>query len=417
MYKPINQQTKLPLGIFLLLFLPFSLIAQDEDYIGLFLTWKDDPTSTMVVDWHSFDQANQSLFYRPEGDSDWLEVESEVLAFPHALPERWIHRVALSGLDADSRYYIRIGEQGEDRYFLTMPADISQKAVRIALGGDTMHAQEDMERTNRQVMRYNPDFVVIGGDLAYADGDPTKIGKWYDWFEAYNNTLIAPDGRVVPMVVGIGNHEVQQSSFDNHAGFEATEEHRASIAPFFFGLFAFPGQPGYGLLDFGNYLSLFVLDTDHANAMEGAQLEWLEENLSKRMDVLHRIPIYHIPAFPSVRKYDGHRTTIVRNSFVPLFEKYGVRLAFENHDHAYKRTFPILEGGIDEKGVVYVGDGSWGTSPRKVHDAATTWYLNKAMSVRAFTILSLEGNGYSLIAVDENGRVIDSYPENPFILK
>jgi len=92
-------------------------------------------------------------------------------------------------------------------------------------------------------------------------------------------------------------------------------------------------------------------------------------------------------------------------------------LAFENHDHAYKRTYPILEEKVNERGIVYVGDGSWGTRPREVHSARNTWYLNKAQSIRAFTIVSLEGRGYSLISVDEYGRVIDAYPNNPLHLR
>jgi len=416
--KILNYTSKKVFPIFfLILFInQFQAFGQNE-FIGWFLTWKEDPTSTMVVDWHSFDESGQTLMIRKEGEQDWQEKKSNVLEFPFSSPQRWIHRVELKGLDPDSRYDIRVEGQERKLHFRTMPSDLGEKSIRIAVGGDTMHEKKNMERTGRQAMSFDPDFVLIGGDLAYANGNPEAVGRWYQWFEAYNNSLIADDGRIVPMLVAIGNHEVQKGYFKNHPDFEPTDEHRERIAPFFFNLFAFPSHPGYGVLDFGQYLSLLLLDTDHINAIAGEQRDWLAKTLEDRSDFLHLIPIYHIPGYPSVRDYNGGSHKGVREHWIPLFEKHGVRLAFENHDHAYKRTHPILEEKVNEKGIVYVGDGSWGTRPREVHSARDTWYLNKAQSIRAFTILSLEGRGYSLISVDEYGRVIDAYPNNPLHLR
>ena len=91
----------------------------------------------------------------------------------------------------------------------------------------------------------------------------------------------------------------------------------------------------------------------------------------------------------------------------------GVKLAFENHDHAYKRTFPIKNNKIDREGIVYIGDGSWGTRPREVHKLEETWYLQKAQSIRAFTLVTLQGSYFNILSIDEDGNLIDSYPQNP----
>lgn len=400
-----------------LLVIQFPVFAQasssSDDFIGIFLTWKEDPTSTMVVDWHSFSKESQIIQYRKEGAREWIALNSLVHAFPFSEPKRWVHRVELTALEADSRYNFRVGGSKKNYYFRTMPADLSDKSIRIAVGGDTMHDKQVMENTGKLVMTYDPDFVLIGGDLAYANGDSAQVSRWYDWFEAYNNSLVTDYGRVVPMVVAIGNHEVRKGYIGNHKDILPTDKTRAMVAPFFYDLFAFPGQPGYGVLDFGKYLSIFTLDTDHTNFIEGEQLQWLENSLKNRTEVMHLLPIYHIPAFPSARDYDGPSSKKVRDHWVPLFEKYGVKIAFENHDHTYKRTYPILQEKVDQKGIVYVGDGSWGTVPRDVHPVASTWYLYRAYKVRAFTIVSLEGKGYSFISVNEFGKVIDTYPNNP----
>ncbi|EPR65884.1 hypothetical protein ADICYQ_5029 [Cyclobacterium qasimii M12-11B] len=51
--------------------------------------------------------------------------------------------------------------------------------------------------------------------------------------------------------------------------------------------------------------------------------------------------VYHVPAYPSARAFTGTTQTMIREHWVPLFEKSSIQLVFENHDHAYKRTYPI----------------------------------------------------------------------------
>lgn len=396
--------------ILLLLFSASFAQAQEAPY-AFYLTWNQDPTTSMVVDWHANGMDSQVLKIRRKGTTDWSDMESDVLPYPFS--ERMVHRVALLGLRPDTAYEIMLPGNEEVYYFRTMPANLNEKSLKIAIGGDSMHRKEWFEKTNRMVTFFEPDFIIIGGDMAYENGLPENIDRIYDWFEAYSNTLITADKRILPCVVAIGNHEVVGGYYGKNSGYEQTNSFRKRIAPYFYGLFAFPGQPGYNVLDFGTYLSLIILDTEHSNPIEGVQTEWLVKTLKERENVLHRIPIYHVPAFPSVRNYDGQTQTLVRENWVPLFEENGVRIAFENHDHAYKRTFPIKNLQLDQSGITYVGDGSWGVAERDIHDVDATWYLKKAQSIRAFTLLTLEGQQFSLISVDEEGRIIDSYPESP----
>nr|MBI1231518.1 metallophosphoesterase [Cytophagales bacterium] len=400
------------LVFFLAAFTVSSALAQ-QDPTGIFLTWKEDPLTTMVVDWHLEASTAEVLHVSEKGSGTWAPHTSHVHPFPHS--ERYIHRVALSGLKPGTSYSIKFGKRDKVYYFNTMPADISKEAIRIAIGGDSMHDQAFMEKTNSQVAKYDPHFAVIGGDLAYANGDPKNVKRWYQWFDAVKNTLIREDGRIIPLVLGIGNHEVRKGVFEEGEEIVYNDENRAKMAPFYYGLFAFPGQPGYGVLDFGKYFSFFLLDSDHSNPIIGPQTDWFKRELAVRDDVTQIITMHHVPAYPSVRDFNGTTQARVREHWLPLIEKAGVKLVFENHDHAYKRTFPIKNNQVDKDGVVYIGDGSWGTTPREVHDPATTWYLDKAISVRAFTLVTLQGSAYNILSIDEDGNVIDSYPPNPLI--
>jgi acid phosphatase type 7 len=382
---------------------------------SFFLTWTSDPTTTMDVDWHMDELNPTTLYFRRRGTEKWHAFESDVLPYPFS--PRYIHRVGLQGLRSNTEYELRFATSDSIYYFRTLPKNLNGKSLKIAIGGDSMHRKEWFEKTNGVVTSYDPDFVIIGGDMAYENGLAENIQRIYDWFDAYTNTLVMEDNRIIPCIVAIGNHEVVGGYYRQHDGYNQTDEFRRRIAPYFYGLFAFPGQPGYNVLDFGKYLSLIILDTEHSNPIAGVQTEWLKATLESRKNVLHKIPIYHVPAFPSVRDYNGTTQTLVRETWTPIFEENGVTIAFENHDHAYKRTYPIRAQQVDESGIVYVGDGSWGVQEREVHSLDSAWYLKKVQSVKAFTLLTLEGSKFSFISVDENGNVIDSFSESDLSMR
>jgi acid phosphatase type 7 len=378
---------------------------------GLFLTWQRDPTTTMTVDWHTGDAAPGAVLqFRRQGERRWQSRAPQSFPFPHS--ERTIHRVELTGLRPDATYEFRTGEASRSYTFRTMPAR-ADRPVRFIAGGDVRHNQEMMERTGRQAAVYDPDFIVWGGDLAYADGLPQNVGRWYEFFDAIRNTLVTPEGRAIPILLALGNHEVAGSYHFRIDGYRQDVETRRRISPFFYDLFATPGQPGYGVIDFGDYMSVVLLDTDHNNPIAGAQTAWLERTLRERQRVPHVFPVYHVPGYPSVRAFDGEVSQRVREHWVPLFDRYGVRVAFENHDHIYKRTWPLRGGERHADGVVYLGDGAWGVGVREIgrdQGGNMAPYLERAESVRHFILGEIRGAERRFIMVDEEGTVFDEFP-------
>ncbi len=351
------------------------------------------------------------IVYWPAGDADAAQRLDMHMAEIRGWDGHFLHRIELTGLEPDTEYRFRPGDSDRELGFRTMPAELD-RPIRLAVGGDTRHQQRWMERTNRVAMQYEPDMILWGGDLAYADGLPERTYRWVEWFQANDNTLIHEDGRIVPIILAIGNHEVQRGYYLNHDGFEPTDDWRLRIAPFFYQLFAFPGQPGYNVLDFGDYLSIISLDTDHSNPVAD-QADWLDAVLAQRSDVPHVFPHYHVPGFPSHRPYGGATSARVREYWMPLFERHGIELAFENHDHTYKRTVPIRAEQPHPRGVIYIGDGAWGVGTRTVHDPAETWYLHHAESTRHAIIVTLEATHRHVLVVSEDGDVIDELPHAP----
>ncbi|MDO5505475.1 MAG: metallophosphoesterase family protein [Pseudoxanthomonas suwonensis] len=398
------------------------LHARAIDPLGLVLSWQRDPTTTMTIDWHTADAGDgaQVQFRPADGEHEWRSVGGSQQAFPFS--DRTINRVELTGLQPDTDYLFRVGDFTRERRFRTMPSQIVTRPVRIALGGD-VRGTEPAARVSRFAMQHDPDFVIWGGDLAYANGDEGNVSRWYELLDQTMHLLVTPDGRSVPVVMGIGNHEVRGGYITNNdhdlrkalPAYTQTDASRAQVAPFYYALVSWPGQPGWGALDFGDYLSLLLLDTDHSNPVDGEQTRWLQQALQQRIGrVAHVLPIYHVGAYPSVRDWEGRVHQRVRQHWSPLFDQFRVPMVFENHDHTYKRTWPIRGGKVDPRGTVYMGDGAWGTGPRVIgrsHEAHA-WYLDRVASQYHSIILTLQGNYQSLLVVNDEGTVIDEYPRS-----
>ncbi len=403
-------------AIYIPLFILVSTFSYSQtEPTGLYLTWQKDPTSTMTIDWHTLpeDHAKPFIYYRQKDRHEWSKEQGNNFDFPNS--DRIVNRIELTGLKANTTYHFKFDGFERVYQFTTLPENIDSEPLSFAIGGDTYdrgHWARHiwMERMNRVVMQYQPKFIVWGGDLAYADGRPDQSWRWEGWFDAIKNTLIDKDGKVIPILPTIGNHEVNKSVHSWGKDYEQINALREKSAPFFYSLLAFPGQPGFKTLDIGNYLSLIILDTDHTNPINGIQEKWLQNSLEDRKEIPHVFPVYHVPAYPSHNELDNRSSERVRKYWSPLFDKYNVPWAFEYHDHSYKRTPPIRNGSVHSKGTVYIGDGGWGTQLKQPKDAHNTWYLDTTIRERHAVLISLYRDQRFLRAVNESGQIIDEYP-------
>jgi acid phosphatase type 7 len=383
----------------------------DPEVTGVMLSWQNDPTSTMTIDWHQTAAGPAAqLFVRREGTGDeaWTAIAASESPFPHST--RRIFRAEVPGLQADTRYEFRLAPHPDVHVFRTMPSTLD-RPVRLAVGGDVGQIPSVMERTGREAARYDPDVVVFGGDLAYADGLPENVDRWYEFFDVLTRSLVTDDGRRIPVLAAIGNHEVVDGYFRWHSDYEDTDAWRESVAPYYFALFAFPGHPGYGVLDFGDYLSLVLLDSEHVNPTDGAQAVWLENTLAARAHVPFVFPVYHVPAFPSTRSGTEYETAQVLLNWLPAFDRHGILLAFEHHDHAYKRTHPIRDGKMDDRGTVYVGDGAWGAHLREIgqYQDVPPWYIDRAISRYHFNLVTLQPGRVRVTSIADDGEILDRF--------
>jgi len=368
----------------------------------LFLTWQRDPTTTMTIQWigPEKDHAGVAVHYAPFGGSDWFPLwkQARPTVTPFPTTDHKVFRVELTGLTPGTEYQFGIGGRAKPLRFRTMPARLTD-AFTFVSGGDcgvNPHAVAN----NVVAAKQDPMFALLGGDLGYDNGRSASTSLAFQ--RNYSQTMIDGKGRLIPMVVCIGNHEV-------NGGYGKTRKE----APYFFalhdGLFA---DASYAALDFGDYLSLVLLDTGHAAKIEGEQTAWLDKALAARVEWPHLLVCNHVPAYPSFRAADvsDDKNTGTgsgnRKHWVPLFERYNVDIVLEHHDHTFKRTHPLKDGLRDPNGIVYLGDGSWGRLrvPKK---AESRPYLATANDAYHLTVHRIEGDVRYHLAVEETGKILD----------
>lgn len=392
---------RISLGVFAFLSFVSAGFVQANDSFdppALYLSWQRDPTTSMTIQWHTLEEARTTLFYRELGTAKWQRADGDQHELPGSI--RTVHTIELTGLKPKQDYEFCFWPSAKVFKFRTMPSDLKQP-VRFVTGGDVYHERAWMDNMNKLAARFDPAFVVFGGDLAYAcDGSdkPDKMERWDAYFDSWKKCAVTEDGRLIPMIVTIGNHEVRGSL--------RQPPERAAV---FYSLFATPGKKGYARLDFSSYLTLLLMDSAHIQPVIGDQTTWLGESLRARKKVPHIFPFYHVPAYPSYRSDTNGSSAVVtqeiRANWCPLFERYGVQVAFEHHDHTFKRTHPIKAGKIDPKGIVYIGDGCWGVGERKPEPSR--WYLAKAAAARHFYVVTLYPEARHVTAVNERGQIFD----------
>lgn len=369
----------------------FALSSLFGELSVVYLSYQHDPAHTVMVHWHAARKQAPEVTYRLKGDEAWMVQEGIVVQLSES--RVCVHTVELIDLAPGAEYEFCI--QGEPFRFRTLPETLS-RPVRFIIGGDALFDRKIFQKMNVQIAAQNPDFIVVGGDIAYTCGVPGWIQnlqsatrRWHIFFTEWKNRMVTTDGRLIPIVPVVGNHDVRLTA-------------RGS---YFYTLFSLPEAIAFRVLDSGDYLSLFLLDTGHSCTVQGMQADWLKKQLSQREDRPYKMAAYHVSAYPSVYPFEARTSQAVRAMWSPLFERYHVPLVFEHHNHAYKRTFPLKGGRIDPEGVVYMGDGSWGVHARV---AKPQWYLARGERANAVCLVTLTRAQADVEALQIDGKTIDT---------
>jgi acid phosphatase len=143
-------------------------------------------------------------------------------------------------------------------------------------------------------------------------------------------------------------------------------------------------------------VQLLLLDS---NRVDQAQTVWLRRTLQESL-ARWKVAVFHHPAY-TCGTYRSHPAVV--RSWVPLFERYGVRLVLSGHDHNYQRF-------AARNGVTYVVHGG-GTPNLYALQSCPPGYPRRVFgrAERGFLYLNVRESELRGLAVDTRGRVVDRF--------
>jgi len=380
-------------------------LGAQADPRHIYLTYSDDPESSVDINIIvESDVEVMHVYYDTEPrhevrDAYANHVEAVHVPTPMALADgRALYVAALKNLTPGTLYSFVAGESefgySRELKFKTLPG--GDAPLRFVNGGD-MGADGRARTILKLAAQRDPDFALLGGDLAYENGmlgDGELVDAWLDnWFNYMRRT----DGGLVPIITCIGNHEVNKTHYDDPM----------LRSPWYLSLFGRQGEKAYFSRQVGDNMVFIALDSAHLNPVEGEQTAWLAAELEKYKAIPHKFAFYHVPMYPAFGDYDGKVAAQMRELWAPLFDQYGLRVGFEHHDHVAKRTKPIKGNKVAESGTVYIGDGAMGRESRDV-DRELRWYSAMEVSEVHCWIVDVSNAGVKLEAIDRSGAAFDS---------
>ncbi|MFM7268553.1 MAG: metallophosphoesterase [Cyanobium sp.] len=247
------------------------------------------------------------------------------------------------------------------------PANVHLLAVADTCSGDSR--QQAVAERMAEVHRRRPvDLVVLGGDNIYPDGDLRRVEAS---FERPYRALLAAG---VPFHAVLGNHDIRTGNGDPQIAYR----------PF--------GMQGRWYSLRRGPVELFMLDTN-MNARWQHQLPWLKKALAAS-SAPWKVVVGHHPIYSS-GFYGDDPAAIARLTHV--FERYGVQLYINGHEHNYERSRPL-------DGTTYLQVGGGGAALRVLVPNERS---ARAVSVHSFAEISADARELRIVAWDAKGQRID----------
>jgi hypothetical protein len=339
---------------------------------GLHLQFGTDPSSEMVVSWHTLQPVRNTrvMLGSLDGKLDRV-VEAKQTNYTDAKSGQvvYAYHASIAQLQSDTAYLYGAIHDGADPEFATFHTAPRGRArftftsfgdqatptvgkrykppegVTIAnppFVNDNLGSPAAAD-TVLGVERLQPLFHLLNGDLCYANLAEDRVRTWWDFWE--NNSRSA---RSRPWMPAAGNHENELGN--GPIGYRAYQTY-----------FSLPDAPGHTDMTRGLWYAFTVgsvrvisvanddvVYQDGGNTYvrgysEGAQKAWLEKELAStrsNRDVDWIVICMHQVAISTVDKFNGADLGI-RQEWVPLFDKYGVDLVVCGHEHHYERSHPI----------------------------------------------------------------------------
>ena len=316
------------------------------------------------------------------------------------------HSVVFENLNPNTLYAYRVGnDENWSEWIQFKTANDTYSPTQFVYFGD---AQNDIlnhwSRVIRMAYQTAPDasFVIHAGDLV---DTAHKDNEWAQWFKA--GGFIHSQWTAIPVV---GNHEFQR--FD---GYEGSLPRRLSIQ--WRPQFTLPVENNldsrlHETVYTVKYQDILILVLNSTGHLE-KQTEYIKQKLSNT-DAKWKIVTNHHSVFSPA---EGRDFEYARKVWKPLFEKHGVDLVLNGHDHTYARGHvPVKSQNIDQSGrfkTLYVtsvsGPKQYKVDKEQIKNYGADGYKSDKIGEQTqfFQVISVENNKLIYSAYTTLGNLYD----------
>lgn len=295
------------------------------------LSWaSSDASTTMAVTWITAANQATTIEY---GIASTAEHSLTVAPPMEIIGIGWHHEIELAGLQPNTTYRYRVGAAGDwsaEHTFKTAPNDQCTPFSFVQLGDarsqDDRGPSLNWPSIQQEAASAGAAFFLNGGDLVR---EGTEIAQWNNWLQA--SEMVNPD---VPMMPCIGNH-------DDGPGDGTSANYNR--------LFALPTNTVTGTEDYYyfvyNNLLVFSLSTQTFDDW-AAQMAWLE-GVAAQHPTKWKIAFFHHPLYTTQTRAfgidvgHGPNEKGQNSSYGPAFDRAGIDLVVQSHNHIYERFRPL----------------------------------------------------------------------------
>lgn len=361
----------------------------------MMLTWSANPATTQSVSWRTTG-AGTKIVAQIVVEESSPELEKTAKTFSgEALPWRrengttdYYGQVTFSDLKPGTIYAYRVGDGNQwSAWNQFRTADLTGDFSFIYLGDAQNDLRSRWSRTIRRSFQEEPNarFIVHAGDLINRSNTDSE---WEEWYEGAGFIH-----QMIPAVPTPGNHEYRRDSLE-----------QLVLDPHWKVQFNLPKNGPEGLQDAVYYMDyqdlriislnsqLIMLDSVAAATQE----KWLDKTLASSTKKWNIVVMHH-PVYSTAKNRDN---TILRERFRPIFEKYGVDLVLQGHDHTYAR------GTAGKKKPVYLLSVA---GPKMYTSDSDRWMEKSGSNVQLYQVIRITDKKLYYSSYQLNGKLFDSF--------
>ncbi|MFN3990602.1 MAG: metallophosphoesterase [Erythrobacter sp.] len=381
------------------------------------LTPGEDPARTMLVNFRTDMAQGETvaeiapLLPAPNFGLRAVRVTGTSIATTSENGGARYHKIAFTGLAPDTAYGYRVkGAAGFSEWHQFRTAKADAAPVTMIYMGDTQNSILDIGSLvwRRALLQAeNPALMLHAGDLVASRDELVHDDEWGEWAASGGWALAS-----VPQVPAPGNHEyVDDIRPDGSEG--------KKLGPHWPVMFNLPDNGADGVRGtsyFIDYQGVRIVVLDGTSALEHgtvkAQADWADGVLAAAPGPW-KFVLFHQPIFTCARSKD---TPMLKQAWKPVFEKHGVDLVLQGHDHCYGRW--TAEEGSDAAREARAGGASQGPVYLVSVAGAKMYGLNDrsgwqpdrvAEDTSLFQTIEIAGNRLTLKAFLNTGVLYDGF--------